>query len=239
MNRRGAREEEGRMSPDAARLMMAMGFLQMFNPKDGVDEVMGRALSVYMEMTGLERGFAFINAGENGEEDLRECARVQPKPGDSSYSLSRSFIKKAIESQKIIIEDALDQSVNKTQTVMDFNICSAVVVPVFIEEELKAVFYMDKQLASKKLPTHLSYSTRLLRDLIARALQRELNGGGKVDLDQYSDFLGQVLGEMEIVVENLGVIADGFTDYELSDIKEGIDSQVEKLDEVLHALAQV
>jgi hypothetical protein len=239
VNRRGAKEEEGRMSPDAARLMMAMGFLQMFNPKEGVDEVMERALSVYMEMTGLERGFAFINAGENGEEDLRECARVQPKPGDSSYRLSRSFIKKAIENKKIIIEDALDQLVDRSQTVVDFNICSAVVVPVFIDEELKAVFYMDKQLASKKLPTHLHYATRLLRDLVARALSREINSSGQVDLDQYSEFLRQVLAEMEVVIDNLGVIADGFTDYELSDIKEGIDSQVQKLDEVLGALAQV
>ncbi|WDE98639.1 hypothetical protein PQO03_12410 [Lentisphaera profundi] len=239
MKRRGAKEEDGKMSPDAARLMMAMGFLQMFNPKGGVDDVMEKALSVYMEMTGLERGFAFINAGENGEEDLRECARVQPKPGDASYNLSRSFIKLAIEKKKIIIEDALDQAVEKSQTVVDFKICSAVVVPVFIDDELKAVFYMDKQLASKKLPMHLSYSTRLLRDLIARALSREIAGVGKANLDQYSDFLRQILNEMEIVVENLGVITDAFTDYELSDIKEGIDSQVAKLDEVLEALAQV
>ena len=123
MKRRGPQDEDARMSPDAARLMMAMGFLQMYNPKDGVDDVIEKGLAVYMEMTGLERGFAFINAGQNGAEDLREVARVQPRAGDSSYSLSRSFIKKAIEDKKIIIEDALDQSAERSQTVVDFQIC--------------------------------------------------------------------------------------------------------------------
>ena len=42
MKRRGAQEEDVRMSPDAARLMMAMGFLQMYNPKSGIDEVIKR-----------------------------------------------------------------------------------------------------------------------------------------------------------------------------------------------------
>ena len=96
----------------------------------------------------------------------------------------------------------MDQSADKTQTVVDFKICSAVVVPLFIDEELKAVFYMDKQLASKKLPSHLSYSTKLLRDLIAKAFLRESNGSSEVDLEQYSDFLKQVYTEMEIVVDN-------------------------------------
>ena len=94
-------------------------------------------------------------------------------------------------------------------------------------------------MASKKLPSHLSYSTKLLRDLIAKAFLRESNGSSEVDLEQYSDFLKQVYTEMEIVVDNLGVISNAFTEYELADIKEGIDSQVAKLEEVISALEEV
>ena len=152
MKRRGAQEEDVRMSPDAARLMMAMGFLQMYNPKSGIDEVIEKGLAVYMEMTGLERGFAFINAGEGGEQDLREVARVQPKAGDSSYNLSRSFIKKAIDNKKVIIEDALDQSADKTQTVVDFKICSAVVVPLLLMRSLKPCLLWTSNWLQKSFP---------------------------------------------------------------------------------------
>ncbi len=236
-NMEGQAVVETKMSASAARLSMAVGFLRMYNPHEGVENALIPALQIFIDMAGLERGYVFLT--EDDDSNMTEVARITPDEGEEDYQMSRSLIKECIASKDVVLKDALDINAEKTKTVINFNICTVMVIPIMIKDKVKAVYYVDKQLASKKLPVNLAFNAKMLADAIAIAMQREVKDEAELNPDECQQFLNQVVQQMDLIADNLGTLAGALDTHGSDDVLNGTVAQLADLKSITECLEAI
>ena len=238
---RRAKKEELKMSPDAARMMLIVGFLKSFKPGLTTHATLVSALKVLIDISGLNRAYAFMNTPSEEGVNLQEVARVDGEEGVEEYTISRSMLMKGMSSDgEPIIQDSEDVN-DATISIHDFKICTVIVVPImnFETQEVDGVLYADKRFASKKLPAHVDYSLRLLSEAVSRALH--VHSKEKIysqSINSYNEFLGNAADELEVISENLKKIAAAVGTNPLSELRGYIDGQSSKLNEISECISQ-
>ena len=240
-DRRPKKKEELKMSPDAARMMLIVGFLKSFKPGLTTNATLVSALKVLLDISGLNRAYAFLNVPTEEGMSLQELARVDSEEGTEEYTISRSMLMKGMNSGgEPLIQDSEDVD-DSTISIHDFKICTVVVLPIlnFETQEVEGVLYADKRFASKKLPAHVGYSLRLLSEAVSRALyvhSKEKNYSQAIN--SYNDFLANAADELEVISENLKKIAAAVGSNPLSELRGYIDGQSTKLHEISQCISQ-
>ena len=106
-DRRQKKKEELKMSPDAARMMLIVGFLKSFKPGLTTNATLVSALTVLLDISGLNRAYAFLNVPTEEGMSLQELARVDSEEGAEDYTISRSMLMQGMSSDgEPLIQDS-------------------------------------------------------------------------------------------------------------------------------------
>ena len=170
---RRLREKHGEKSPPAATDMERLKFLldaaRRLNEGSAIDEILGALLQLTLELTGVERGFAFLREGDSMRMAQGLAADGSVLEEDST--ISRRAIQKAIDSnQKFSISDTLgDGRASEWSSIMAHRIRSIYCIPLrkrvsnSDSSQLFGLLYLDSQVK----PGSLSELDHQLLDTIA------------------------------------------------------------------------
>jgi len=154
---------------DMERLRFLLDGARKLNESSAVNEIVGALLQLTLELTGVERGFAFLGDG-NGMRMVQGLA-ADGAVLEEDATISRRAIQKAIESrQKFSVSDTLeDERASEWSSVMANRIRSIYCIPLRKRVpatgsgELFGLLYLDSQVK----PGSLSELDHRLLDTIA------------------------------------------------------------------------
>jgi len=164
----GLREE-----PSGVHQMEQLSFLinsaRRLNAVGAIDDILRVLLESSIKLTGVERGFVFLN--ENGEMHLALGLRGDGKSVEEDLTISRRAMQKAVESEsKFWVSDTLaDNSTSEWASVVAHSIRAIYCIPLRKHtpanqpNRLLGLLYLDSQIK----PGHLSEIDHQVLEMVA------------------------------------------------------------------------
>ncbi len=147
---------------------------QILNSTLDIEELLRRVMDVLLEHTGAERGFFLLREEKNAPFEFKIGRNIQKE--DVTEDISTKIIKEVEKERKPIlsVNAREDPRFKDSETVLTQSISSVISAPIFIDEELRGIIYLDSSLKSGLFTKDTLNFLELFTNIVSIALKNAL-----------------------------------------------------------------